>query len=83
VLDATSVSGSAQEGRSVEQAKMWQELWAALALMLVIEGMLPFISPAGMRQAFAAMAAMDDRTLRFAGLLSMAAGVILLYTIRA
>ena len=62
---------------------MWQDLWAALALMLVIEGMLPFVSPAMMRQAFAAMAAMDDRTLRWSGLLSMAAGVGLLYIVRA
>ena len=62
---------------------MWQDLLAAVALMLVIEGMLPFISPAVMRQAFAAMAAMDDRKLRLSGLFSMAAGVVLLYMVRA
>ena len=62
---------------------MWQDLLAAVALVLVIEGMLPFASPAMMRQAFAAMAAMDDRTLRVSGLLSMAAGVGLLYIVRA
>lgn len=62
---------------------MWQELLAAMALMLVIEGMLPFVSPAMMRQAFAKMAAMDDRTLRLSGLFSMAAGVIMLYMVRA
>jgi len=62
---------------------MWQDLLAAVALMLVIEGMLPFISPAVMRQAFAAMAAMDDRKLRLTGLFSMAAGVALLYMVRA
>ena len=62
---------------------MWQDLLAAVALMLVIEGMLPFVSPAVMRQAFAAMAAMDDRKLRLTGLFSMAAGVALLYMVRA
>jgi uncharacterized protein YjeT (DUF2065 family) len=62
---------------------MWQELLAAVALMLVIEGMLPFVSPTLMRQAFATMAAMDDRTLRWSGLFSMAAGVGLLYIVRA
>ena len=62
---------------------MWQDLLAAVALMLVIEGMLPFISPAAMRQAFAAMAAMDDLKLRLSGLFSMAAGVVLLYMVRA
>ena len=61
---------------------MWQDLWAAVALMLVIEGMLPFASPARMRQAFAALAMMDDRALRLAGLISMATGVILLYIVR-
>ena len=61
---------------------MWQDLWAAVALMLVIEGMLPFTSPARMRQAFAALAMMNDRALRLAGLISMAAGVVLLYIIR-
>jgi uncharacterized protein YjeT (DUF2065 family) len=61
---------------------MWRELLAAVALMLVIEGLLPFASPAMMRQAFAAMAAMNDRALRLSGLLSMAAGVGLLYIVR-
>jgi len=61
---------------------MWQDLWAAVALMLVVEGMLPFASPARMRRAFAALAMMDDRALRLAGLISMATGVILLYIVR-
>ena len=60
---------------------MWRDLLSALALMLVIEGILPFISPAAMRQVLAAMAAMDDRGLRLTGLISMLAGVILLYVI--
>lgn len=50
--------------------------------MLVIEGILPFLSPASMRQAFAALAQMDDRSLRLSGLVSMALGVILLYVMR-
>ncbi len=61
---------------------MWQDLLAAVALMLVIEGMLPFLSPGMMRQALAAMAAMDDHTLRLTGLFSMAAGVVVLYLVR-
>ena len=61
---------------------MWQDLMSAVALMLVIEGILPFISPAVMRQVFAAMAAMDNRSLRLTGLISMAAGIILLYVVR-
>jgi uncharacterized protein YjeT (DUF2065 family) len=61
---------------------MWQDLLSAVALMLVIEGILPFVSPAMMRQVFAAMATMDTNRLRLTGLLSMAIGVILLYMVR-
>ena len=60
---------------------MWQELLSAIALVLVIEGVLPFISPAAMRRAIASLARLDDQSLRFAGLSSMLAGVILLYLI--
>lgn len=61
---------------------MWNDLWAALALMLVLEGILPFLSPARMRRLLAAMASADERSLRLSGLLSMLAGVGLLYLIR-
>jgi uncharacterized protein len=61
---------------------MWQDLLSAVALMLVIEGILPFVSPAVMRQVFASMAGMDDRRLRLTGMVSMAIGVILLYMVR-
>lgn len=61
---------------------MWHELLMGLALMLVIEGVLPFLSPAMMRQAFLSLARMDDRALRLSGLLSMVMGVILLYVAR-
>ncbi len=60
---------------------MWNDLFAALALVLVIEGMLPFLSPRRMREAMLAIARMDDRTLRITGLLSMLAGVGLLYLV--
>ncbi len=61
---------------------MWHELLIGLALMLVIEGVLPFLSPAFMRQSLLAMARMDDRSLRLSGLLSMVIGVALLYLLR-
>lgn len=61
---------------------MWDELIIGLALMLVIEGILPFLSPGLMRAALAAMAQMDDRALRLSGLASMATGVVLLYLMR-
>ena len=61
---------------------MWQELLVALALMLVIEGILPFLKPAAMRGLLAQMAAMDDRSLRISGLISMIIGVVMLYVLR-
>ena len=59
-----------------------QELLIALALVMVIEGILPFLSPNGMRRAWLSMAGMDNRALRITGLLSMAIGVFLLYLVR-
>ncbi len=58
---------------------MWERLGDALALLLVIEGVLPFLNPAGMRRTLAAVAQLDDRSLRIAGLTSMLAGVLLSY----
>jgi uncharacterized protein YjeT (DUF2065 family) len=61
---------------------MWHELLIALALVLVIEGVLPFLSPRGMRRAWAQMSSLDDRTLRIAGLVSMLGGALLLHFVR-
>jgi uncharacterized protein YjeT (DUF2065 family) len=60
----------------------WPDLVAALGLLLVIEGVLPFLSPAGLRRAAALMSAAPDATLRLAGAASMAAGVLLLFLAR-
>lgn len=50
----------------------------ALALMLVFEGMLPFLAPAAWRDAFSRMLRFKDGQLRFMGLVSMLAGLALL-----
>lgn len=60
----------------------WQDLGAALALVLVIEGIMPFVNPGGLKRALQVIAEMNDSTLRFAGLTSMILGVILLTLIR-
>lgn len=57
---------------------MVTELLTALALVLVIEGLLPFASPALYRAAIEAMAATSPARLRLIGLSSMIAGVVLL-----
>ena len=61
---------------------MWNDLWAALALLMVIEGIAPFVSPGAVRRMMATMAQLDDRSLRMAGLVSMIGGVALLYWVR-
>lgn len=54
-------------------------LWLATALMLVIEGVLPFINPSALRRALLQVATMTDKQLRTTGLLSMVAGLLILY----
>ncbi|MCG6870730.1 MAG: DUF2065 domain-containing protein [Gammaproteobacteria bacterium] len=61
----------------------WQDLLTALALVLVIEGILPFANPSGMRQAAQLMSALGDRSLRLGGGAAMLAGLFLLYLARA
>ena len=51
----------------------------AFALMLVIEGALPFLAPTLWRDAFRRITEMSDGQLRFFGLSSMLAGLLLLY----
>jgi uncharacterized protein YjeT (DUF2065 family) len=55
----------------------------ALALMLVMEGVLPFIAPAAWREAFIRMTQFNDGQLRFMGLTSMLAGLLLLWLTRS
>ena len=57
---------------------LWDILLAALALMLVIEGLLPFLSPTSWRSVFERATRMTDGQIRFLGLTSMIAGLIML-----
>ena len=58
---------------------MWDDVVRAVALLLVFEGMLPFLSPDGWRQAMIQAGRLSDKTLRVIGLASMLAGVLILY----
>jgi len=60
---------------------MWEELWIAFALILVIEGVMPFLNPSGWRKTLRQVSEMDDKTLRIIGLSSMILGVIFLYLV--
>lgn len=54
-------------------------LWMAAALMLVIEGVLPFLNPGGFRRAMGQLAELTDSQLRWAGLTSMLIGLLILH----
>jgi uncharacterized protein YjeT (DUF2065 family) len=56
---------------------MGELLFGALALMLVIEGLLPFLSPATWRQVFERATRLSDGQIRFVGLVSLLAGVLM------
>ena len=57
---------------------MWREFGIAISLMLVIEGIIPFLYPGRWRTLVASLAEIDDKALRLMGLGSMIAGIILL-----
>jgi|TARA_B100001964_G_C14218738_1_gene594174 hypothetical protein len=60
---------------------MWHELGIALCLVLVIEGIVPFLYPRRWKALISILAEVDDRTMRAVGLLSMVTGTGLLYLI--
>jgi len=51
-------------------------LWAALALVLVVEGLMPFLAPRVWRDTFRRLIEMSDGQVRFIGLCSIAIGVV-------
>jgi len=54
-------------------------LWLALTLVLVIEGIFPFVSPAGWRRMFQQILQLQDGQVRFFGLASILAGLLILW----
>jgi uncharacterized protein YjeT (DUF2065 family) len=61
---------------------MWHYLLIALALVFVVEGILPFLSPASWRQMMRMATEMSDTSLRRMGFVSMLIGVVLLYLLK-
>jgi uncharacterized protein YjeT (DUF2065 family) len=60
---------------------MGKEVLIALCLVLVIEGIMPFVSPSQWRQALGLLIQMDDKKIRTMGLISMLVGTALLYLV--
>lgn len=61
---------------------MWHNLLVALALVLIIEGILPFLSPDGTRRTMLSMAQLSNSQLRKGGLILMGLGLLALYFIK-
>lgn len=60
----------------------WSDLGTALALVLVLEGFLPFINPQRAQATMRKVAELNPQTFRMLGLVSMVCGVLLLALVR-
>ncbi|MCP3688192.1 MAG: DUF2065 domain-containing protein [Gammaproteobacteria bacterium] len=60
----------------------WTDLLTALALVMVVEGIMPFISPQGYKSTMQQLLIMPNSTLRYVGLGLMVAGVVALFLVR-
>lgn len=60
----------------------WTEILTACALVLVIEGILPFVAPNRYKQMVAQIVRLSDNHLRTFGLATMIAGLVLLFIVR-
>ena len=75
-MSSCELSALARRGET-----MWHELAIAFCLMLVVEGMIPFISPSRWRKMLLVLDQIDDNTMRMIGLGSMLTGTVLLLLI--
>jgi uncharacterized protein len=62
---------------------MSDAIWMALALLLVLEGLMPAINPAGWRRMFAQILQLNDQQIRWIGLTSMVLGLLALWALDA
>ena len=61
---------------------LWNDLFTAVALLLVLEGLMPFLNPAGFKRALIQIAALSDGVLRGFGFAAITAGLLLLWWLR-
>lgn len=55
------------------------DLLTAIALLLIFEGLMPFLSPSRLKQAYRELLELPDKTLRTIGLIGVIAGILLLF----
>ena len=61
---------------------MGESLWVAFALLLILEGLLPFLAPRVWREAFQRLIQLTDGQLRFIGLIAIGFGVVSLLVLQ-
>lgn len=59
--------------------ELGDSIWYAIALVFLIEGLVPFISPTGWRRMFFQLTQLRDGQIRFFALLSIAVGVLMFW----
>lgn len=60
---------------------MWESLFNAICLLLILEGMIPFLYPSKWRRLVVQLALISDKQLRIIGLCSMGLGLVILYLV--
>lgn len=58
---------------------MWDSIWIALGLVLVIEGLMPALNPKAFKKTMSTIRELDEGTLRAMGLISMSIGATVVY----
>ncbi len=61
---------------------MSDAIWIALALLLVLEGLMPAINPGGWRRMFEQIMQLNDQQIRMVGLISMVLGLVMLWALQ-
>jgi len=59
----------------------WHDLFTAIALLLILEGLLPFASPESLKKMYQSILETPENSLRMLGLGSIVAGLVLLYIV--
>ena len=68
-----------RNSRTPGKTRVQDSLWTALALLLILEGLLPFVAPRVWREGFRRLTELTDGQLRFVGVVSMGIGLLGLY----
>jgi hypothetical protein len=61
----------------------WTDLIAALAIVCIIEGVMPFINPSGVKRLLEWFSSLEEREMRLVGFVSMVVGVTILFLVRS